>query len=56
MPELTEEGRGRKSFALVVRGYPDDFSWLIEQAKIVGLYIVFSKSSTQRLIVEEVSW
>ena len=54
--ELKNEGTGRKSFALVVRGTPEDFQWLIEQARIVGLYIVFSKSSTQKLIIEEVSW
>jgi hypothetical protein len=54
--EITEEGKGRKSFALVVRGYPEDFSWLLEQARIVGLYIVFSRSSNQKLLVEEVPW
>jgi hypothetical protein len=54
--EINEEGKGRKSFALVVRGYPEDFSWLLEQARIVGLYIVFSRSSNQKLLVEEVSW
>jgi hypothetical protein len=54
--EVTEERTGRKSFAVVVRGYPDDFSWLLEQARVAGLYIVFSRSSNQKLIVEEVSW
>ena len=54
--ELKNEGTGRKSFALVVRGTPDDFQWLIDQAKIAGLYVVFSKSSSQKLIIEEVSW
>jgi hypothetical protein len=54
--EVTEEGKGRKSFAVVVRGHPDDFAWFLEQARIVGLYIVFSKSSSQKLIIEEVAW
>jgi len=56
MGEIIKEGTGRKSFALVVRGQPDDFAWLVEQARIVGLYVVFSKSSSQKLVVEEVSW
>ena len=56
MDQITEDVRGRKSFALVVRGYPDDFAWLVEQAKIVGLYVVYSKSSIQKLLIEEVSW
>jgi hypothetical protein len=56
MDEVTEEGRGRKSFAVVVRGYPDDFAWLLDQAKVVGLYVVFSRSSTQKLVVQEVPW
>jgi hypothetical protein len=39
-----------------VRGQPEDFQWLIDQAKIGGLYVVFSKSSSQKLVIEEVSW
>jgi hypothetical protein len=56
LEELTEEGKGRKSFAVVVRGYPDDFSWFLEQARIVGLYVVYSRSSNQKLVIQEVSW
>jgi hypothetical protein len=54
--ELLEKGKGRRTFALVVRGYPEDFAGLVEQAKIYGFYVVFTKSSTQRLVIEEVSW
>jgi hypothetical protein len=54
--EVTEEMSDRKSFAVVVRGYPEDFAWLLEQARIVGLYIVFSRSSNQKLVVEEAPW
>ncbi len=54
--ELIEEGKGRKSFAIVVRGHPDDFAWLLEQARIVGLFVVYSRSSNQKLLVEEVPW
>lgn len=54
--EGIEEGKERKTFALICRGDPEDFSWLIEQAKIGGLYVVFTKTSHQKLIVEEASW
>jgi len=54
--EINKEGTGRKSFALICRGDPSDFQWLIDQAKIAGLFVVYSKSSSQKLIIEEVSW
>ncbi len=54
--EVVGERRSRRSFALVVRGEPEDFQWLLDQARIVGLYVVYSKSSTQRLVVKEEGW
>ena len=54
MGQVTEECRGRKSLAVVLRGHPDDFAWFLEQANIVGLYVVFSKSSTKKLIIQKV--
>ena len=54
--ELSEEKNKRKTFALVVRGDADDFAWLVQQARIAELYVVFSKSSFQKLIIEEVPW
>lgn len=56
MQELSEEGKGRKSFAIVVRGHPDDFQWLLEQARTAGLYVVYSRSSDQKLVVKEEVW
>lgn len=46
----------RRTFAIVVRGEPDDFQWLVEQAKIADLYVVYTKSTFQKLLVEEVPW
>jgi hypothetical protein len=54
--ELLEEKNKRKTFALIVRGDPDDFQWLVEQARIAELYVVFTKSSFQKLLVKEVPW
>ena len=53
MEELKET---RKSFALVLRGEPEDFMSLVSQAKAAGLYIVFTKTSNHRLFVEERPW
>jgi len=52
--EISENGKGRRTFALIVRGYPEDFAGLVEQAKAYGFYIIYTKSSHMRLIVEEV--
>ena len=56
MEEINQERMGRKTFAIVMRGHPDDFLLLLQQAKAAGLYVVFSKSSTNKLIIEEASW
>ena len=55
-PEISKESERRRTFALIIRGFPEDFAGLVEQAKIYGFYIVYTKSSQMRLIVEEVSW
>jgi len=54
--ELIEEGKGRRTFAIILRGKTDDFAWLVEQAKATGLYIVFSRTSYQKLVIQEVPW
>jgi hypothetical protein len=56
MSELRNEGRegSRKSFAIILRGHPDDFQFLIDHAKAVGLYVVFTKTSSEKLVVQEV--
>ena len=46
----------KRTFALIVRGEPDDFQWLVEQAKIANLYVVYTKSTFQKLLVEVVPW
>jgi len=51
---LENDGKGKRTFALIVRGDPADFPGLLEQARAYGFYIVYTKSSFQRLIVEEV--
>ena len=54
--EISKESERRRTFALIIRGYPEDFVGLVEQAKVYGFYIVYTKSSQMRLIVEEASW
>lgn len=44
----------RRTFGLVLRGRPEDFSWLVERAKEAGLYIVFTKTSFQKIVLKEV--
>jgi len=57
MNELTETlVKDRRSFAVVIRGHPDDFAWLMKQAKAAGLYIVYTRTSYQKLVIEEVPW
>lgn len=58
MEQLKNEGReeGRKSFAIILRGHPDDFQFLIDHAKAVGLYVVFTKTSSEKLMIQEVPW
>ncbi len=51
-----EENVSRKTFALVVRGHPGDFMFLVEHAKAVGCYVVFTKTSSEKLVVQEVPW
>ena len=53
--QLMEEVRGaNRTFAIVLRGYPEDFGKLVNEAKVLGLYVVFTKTSFQKLVVEEV--
>lgn len=56
--EITNErrGEGRKSFAIIMRGHSDDFQSLIDHAKTAGLYVVFTKTSSEKLVVQEVPW
>jgi hypothetical protein len=57
MNELTETlAKDRMSFAIVIRGHPDDFAWLKKQVKAAGLYIVYTRTSYQKLVIEEVPW
>jgi hypothetical protein len=46
--------KDHRSFAIIMRGHPDDFALLCNQAKSAGLYIVFTKTSHMKLLVEEV--
>lgn len=46
--------KGNKSFAIVLRGSPDNFMQVVEQAKAAGLYVVYTKSSYLKLVVQEV--
>jgi hypothetical protein len=53
--QLNEEmKKDHRSFAIVMRGHPDDFILLCEQAKAAGLFIVFTKTSYMKLDVREV--
>lgn len=55
--EILENSRGsKKSFALIVRGYPEDFDHLVQLAKVNGLYVIYMKTSHLRLVVEEVAF
>jgi hypothetical protein len=52
--EISKNGEKRKTFCLIVRGYPSDFAGLVEQAKAYDLYVIYTKSSSMRLIIQEV--
>ena len=53
--QISEEvKRGNRTFAMVVRGHPDDFARLVQLAKSADLYVVFTKTSFQKLVIEEV--
>jgi hypothetical protein len=54
--ELREERCNRKTFALVVRGQSNDFVRLVEQARVSGLYVVYTKTSNAKIVVQEVPW
>lgn len=44
----------RKTYAVVLRGLPQDFQAWIDQAKIYDLFVVYTKTSHQRLrVIEE---
>lgn len=48
---------GKRVYAVVVRGYPQDFQMWLDSAKTYGLYVVFSKSTrTGKLVVSEEAW
>lgn len=49
-----ELNKDHRSFAIVMRGGPQDFVELLNLAKASGLFVVYSKSSHQKLIVQEV--
>jgi len=53
--QISEEmKKDHRSFAIIMRGHPDDFALLCKQAKGAGLYIVFTKTSHMKLLIEEV--
>lgn len=47
------DGR-KKTFALIVRGRPEDFACLIDHARAIGLYVVYSKTSSLKIVLKEV--
>jgi len=51
---MEEATRGSRTFAIVVRGHPEDFKALVDQAKASGFYVVYTKTSFMKLVVEEV--
>jgi len=53
---MEEATRGNRTFAIVLRGYPEVFKALVDQARASGLYIVYTKTSFLKLVVEEVPW
>ena len=46
--------KDHRSFAVIMRGHPDDFVMLCNQAKAAGLFIVYTKTSHMKLEVREV--
>ena len=58
MEELKSEQGGsngqKKTFALIVRGQPEDFAYLIDHARAIGLYVVYSKTSSLKIVLKEV--
>jgi hypothetical protein len=48
--------RDFKSFAIILRGSPEDFLQLTEMAKAAGLFIVFTKTSHLKIMLQEVPW
>jgi hypothetical protein len=46
--------KDHRSFAVIMRGHPDDFALLCKQAKGAGLFIVYTKTSHMKLEVTEV--
>jgi hypothetical protein len=46
--------KDHRSFAIIMRGHPDDCALLCKQAKGAGLFIVFTKTSHMKLLIEEV--
>ena len=54
MQSSEEMKKDHRSFAVVMRGHPDDFALLCKQAKGVGLFIVYTKTSHMKLEVREV--
>ena len=51
--ERNSTGERKRSFAIVLRGDPTDFAWLLDQCRAAGLYVVYSKSSQHKLEVRE---
>lgn len=43
-----------RSFAMVCRGTPEQFTELAEHAKRLGLYIVYTRTSFQKLKIQEI--
>jgi hypothetical protein len=48
--------RDFKSFGIILRGSPEDFLQLTEMAKVAGLFIVFTKTSHLKIMIQEVPW
>jgi hypothetical protein len=49
-----ESNKDHRSFAIVMRGRPDDFLLLCKQAKASGLFVVYTRTSHMKLEVREV--
>jgi len=57
MQESKSENIGKRVFAVVCRGYPQDFQAWLDTAKTYDLYVIFSKSSRiGKLVVQEEAW
>lgn len=50
---VDDRGSRRKTFAVVCKGDPNDFADVVERMKAHGLYIVYTRASSKRLVVKD---